>query len=132
MSTERPSEEYLMLFYNTDWHHNLSPEEIQATMSKWMAWFDGLVAEGKCKGGHPLGNSGAVVSGRSATVSDGPFAEAKEAVGGYFFLTVSSMEEAISIARNCPALAHGVKVEVRPVIPNCAAMERVVLDNTSA
>lgn len=88
-----------------------------------MAWFNGLVADGKCKGGHPLGEGGKVVSGKAKTVSDGPFAESKEAVAGYFYLQVSSLEEAVAIAQRCPALDHGMTVEVRPVLPSCAAMK---------
>jgi hypothetical protein len=124
MSTSSiPSEssEYLLLFRNTNWHNDLSPEEIQHTMSRWTGWFDRLVATGKCKGGHPLLATGAVISGKAGTVSDGPFAESKEAVGGYFFLQVDSMEEAMDIARECPALEHGISVEVRPVAPTCPA-----------
>jgi hypothetical protein len=60
------------------------------------------------------------VSGKSRTVTDGPFAEAKEAVGGYFMLNVDTMDEAVAIARECPGLAYGVKVEVRPVLGECS------------
>jgi len=123
MTSPSEKSEYLLLFRSTDWHRELSPEEIQKTMSAWMAWFNDLVAEGKCKGGHPLGEEGKVVSGKAKTVSDGPFAESKEAVAGYFYLQVSGPEEALAIAKNCPALAHGMTVEVRPVLPSCAAMD---------
>jgi hypothetical protein len=52
-------------------------------------------------------------------VSDGPFAESKEAIGGYFLLDVASMDEAVAIAQECPGLPYGVRVEVRPVAPEC-------------
>jgi hypothetical protein len=52
-------------------------------------------------------------------VADGPFAESKEAIGGYFLLKVDSMDEAVSIAQQCPGLPHGAKVEVRPVLAEC-------------
>lgn len=123
MNTPSEKSEFLLLFRGTDWHRELSPEEIQKTMGAWMAWFNGLVADGKCKGGHPLGDEGKVVTGKAKTVSDGPFAESKEAVAGYFYLQVSGLDEALAIAKNCPALAHGMIVEVRPVLPNCAAMD---------
>ncbi|MGZ8920876.1 MAG: YciI family protein, partial [Limisphaerales bacterium] len=61
---------------------------------------------------------------RGRTVSDGPFAESKEAIGGYFMLDVESIEEAIEIAKQCPTLEYGAKVEVRPVAPECAVMHR--------
>jgi hypothetical protein len=115
--------DYLLLFRNVEWHRDLSPEEIQKTMGQWTAWFDRLVAQGKCKGGHPLLATGAVVSGKAGTVSDGPYAESKEAVGGYFYLQVESMEEALDIARDCPALAYGISVEVRPIAASCSASQ---------
>lgn len=123
METSANHSEFLLLFYNTDWHQDLSPEEIQSTMSQWRGWFDGLVAQGKCRGGHPLSDEGRVVSGRTKSVSDGPFAESKETICGYFFLQAVSFDEAVRIAQECPALAYGIKVEVRPVMPNCAAAE---------
>ena len=61
-----------------------------------------------------------MVTGKNGrTVSDGPFAESKEAVGGYFLLQVASMDEAVTIAQECPGLAYGSKVEVRPVAETC-------------
>jgi hypothetical protein len=52
-------------------------------------------------------------------VSDGPFAESKEAIGGYFLLDVASFDDAVVIARECPGLPYGVQVEVRPVAAEC-------------
>lgn len=121
MSTPTNKSDYLLLFRGTEWHRDLSAEEIQQTMSTWMAWFDGLVAEGKCQSGHPLAAEGKIVTGRAGTVSDGPFAEAKEAVAGYFYLQVASEEEAVVIARQCPALKYGMTVEVRPLLERCEA-----------
>jgi hypothetical protein len=90
-----------------------------------MAWFERLSREGKAIGGAPLENEGRIVSGsRGRTVSDGPFAESKEAIGGYFMLDVETMEEAVEIARQCPILEYGAKVEVRPVAPQCVQMRR--------
>jgi len=114
---------YLLLFRGTDWCEGLSPEDIQNVMSQWKAWFDRLSTQGKLKGGHPLENEGRVVSGkRGRVIADGPFAESKEAVGGYFFLSVSTLDEALAIAKECPGLEHGAIVEVRPVAAVCPAM----------
>jgi hypothetical protein len=110
---------YLLLFRGTDWHRELSPEEIQGVMSEWGQWFTRLKQEGKLLSGSPLEHEGYVVSGRNRSVADGPFAESKEAVGGYFYLTVEKIEEAVAIAQECPALPHGLTVEVRPVAPAC-------------
>jgi hypothetical protein len=67
---------------------------------------------------------GKIVSGKNGQfVADGPFAESKETIGGYFLLSVESADEAIAIARECPGLAYGMRVEVRPVAAKCALGE---------
>ena len=123
MNTESEKSDYLMLFRGTDWHRDLSPEEIQKTMTAWMAWFNRLIAEGRCKGGQSLAPEGRVVSGKVRTVSDGPYAEAKESVAGYFMLSVDSIEEAAEIAKECPTLVYGTTVELRPLMARCCASE---------
>src|SRR4051812_4635570 len=83
MSTPTKSPEYLLLFRGNDWYKGLSPEEMQGVASKWMAWFKRLMDEGICLAGQPLEREGKTVSGKNGrVVSDGPFAESKEAVGG--------------------------------------------------
>jgi hypothetical protein len=120
MSTPNKSE-YMLLFRGNDWSKGLSPEEMQQVVGQWMAWFQGLMEQGKAVAGSPLEREGKIVSGKNGkTVSDGPFAESKEAIGGYFLLHVHSMEEAVQIAQQCPGLAYGSKVEVRPVIDRCS------------
>jgi len=112
----------MLLFRGTQWDKDLSPEEIQKMVTQWYAWFERLTREGKCKAGHPLEREGKVVSGRSGrTVADGPFAESKEAIGGYFLLQVEDLDEALEIAKQCPGLDYGIDVEVRPVAEQCAA-----------
>ena len=59
------------------------------------------------------------MSGKNRAVSDGPFAEAKETIGGYFLLKVATMDEAVAIAKQCPGLPYGIRVEVRPVAAEC-------------
>lgn len=119
MSTQKKNE-YLFLFRGNDWCNNLSPEEMQNVASQWMAWFKRLSEEGKVIGGSPLDGEGKVVSGKNGrTISDGPFAESKEAIGGYFLLRVDTMEEAVAIAKQCPGLPHGAKVEVRHIVDQC-------------
>jgi hypothetical protein len=71
-----------------------------------------------------LEGEGKVVSGKQRTVADGPFAESKEAIGGYFYLTVADENEAIEIAKQCPGLEHGAVVEVRPVSDVCSIKQR--------
>lgn len=116
----KTSNEYLLLFRGTDWHKGLSPEQVQQVMNEWRQWFERLTAEGTLKSGQPLERSGRVVSGRQGrVVSDGPFAESKEAIGGYFLLQAASLDEATAIAKQCPGLAYGGMVEVRQIAPEC-------------
>jgi hypothetical protein len=115
---------YLLLFRGTDWHNGLSPEDIQRVMNQWKDWFEKLTQQGKVKGGHPLEREGKVISGKKGrVVADGPFAESKEAIGGYFLLTVNTEAEAVAIARECPGLEYGAIVEVRPIAAVCAMNE---------
>jgi hypothetical protein len=125
MSTTTIKSDYLLLFRGNVWDRGLSPAQLQKVVSDWMAWFERLKAEGKCSGGHPLEDQGKVVSGSNGhIVADGPFAESKEAVGGYFYLQVADENEAIEIARQCPGLEYGAVVEVRPIADICSVKQR--------
>ncbi len=120
MSNESTSASgYMLLFRGTGWRKDLSAEQIQSVMIKWGEWFNRLTEEGKLKAGQPLERESKVVSGKTRTVSDGPFAESKEAVGGYFLLDVDNFDAAVEIARDCPGLDYGISVEVRPVAEQC-------------
>jgi hypothetical protein len=119
MTTPTKSE-YILLFRGTDWHKGLSPEEIQEVVKQMYAWLDRLTAEGKAKGGKPLFPEGKIVSQKKGrSVADGPFAESKEAIGGFFLLELNSLAEATEIAKDFPGLNYGASVEVRPVAPEC-------------
>ena len=109
----------MLIFRGTDWYKGLSPEQMQQIADTWMAWFNRLKDEGKCIAGNPLEREGKIVAGKSRAVSDGPFAESKETIGGYFLLDVASFDDAVAIAQECPGLPYGVQVEVRPVAAEC-------------
>ncbi len=111
----------MLIFRSSDWYKGLSPEQMQSVADNWMAWFNRLKEEGKCVAGNPLENSGKIVAGKNRVVSDGPFAESKESIGGYFLLKVASMDEAVEIAKECPGLPHGIRVEVRAIAAECPA-----------
>jgi hypothetical protein len=124
MNTENKTPEYMLLFRGKDWHKGLSPEQMQTVASQWMAWFNRLTEQGKALAGSPLENEGKVVSGNNGRmVADGPFAESKETIGGYFLLRVNSIDEAVAIAQECPGLKYGAVVEVRPVAAECPLCE---------
>jgi len=110
-----------MLLYRTDeWYNELSQEELQKLINQNKAWFERLTAQGKAKPGRALERTGVLVSGKNGRfVTDGPFAESKEAVGGYLVLDVETIEEAIAIAQSNPGLAYGGSIEVRPLAEEC-------------
>ncbi len=125
MNTPKQNE-YLLLFRGAQWDKGLSPDQLQKVIDRFMGWFDRLKEEGKLKAGQPLERTGRIVSGKGGqTVADGPFAESKEAIGGYFLLQVDDLDEAVEIARACPTLEYGGAVEVRPVAEQCATMHRL-------
>jgi len=120
MSEQTTKSEYMLLFRGNEWHKGLSPEQMQQVAAQWMAWFKRLTEQGKAIAGNPLEAEGRVVSGKNGrVVADGPFAESKEAIGGYFLLQVRTLDEAVAIAKECPGLAYGAVVEVRPVAEEC-------------
>src|SRR5882724_8794122 len=108
--------EYLLIFRGGDAARTAeqqSPEKWQAHMQKWMQWMGDLTAQGKFVGAQPLKNAGRVVTGTSKVVTDGPFVEGKEMVGGYLICIAESLEEAVEISKSCPVLEHDGIVEVR-------------------
>ena len=99
---------------------NVSPEEIQKIIGEYSDWRSRLEAEGRMVAGHKLkdeggrdlsaqGDSGAV------RVVDGPYAEAKEVVGGFFILRADDYDEAVEISKSCPHLTYGSHIELRQV-----------------
>ena len=94
-----------------------SPEQRQKQLQKWAAWFKELGANGHLKElGHPLESAGMVVKGNQKIVTDGPYAEAKDLVGGFSLIEASDLAHAVEISKGCPILEVGGSVEVRPVM----------------
>lgn len=110
--TEPSTSEFLVLSRG-QWDRDKSPEEIQQAIDAFYRWHDRLVQEGKMRSGQRLAVEGKLVS-RSG-VTDGPFAEAKEVIGGYWFFVADSLEEAAELAAQNPCLACGLAYEVRPL-----------------
>lgn len=95
---------------------NMSPEQIQKTMEKWTAWFKNLGAKGHLKDiGAPLEAGGKLVKGKQKSVTDGPFAEAKDAVGGFSLIIARDLAEATELSKGCPILENDGSVEVRAI-----------------
>lgn len=95
---------------------SLSPEQMQTQMREVYAWIDGLTKKGVMTAAQPLTREGKILSGKSGSIiSDGIAAESKEAVGGFFIVNASTLDEAVSIARTSPAFNHGARLEVRQI-----------------
>lgn len=109
--------EYLLLFRGGDGRMAISsPEEQQAHMQKWMVWMGNLAQEGKLVSAQPLNGTGKQVTGPKKVVSDGPFMEGKEMVGGYLICKANSYDAALEISKDCPILEfEDGKVEVREI-----------------
>ena len=91
-----------------------SPEAMQKQMQKWMTWIQQLRDQGKYIAGDPLQGGGKVLTSRK-TITDGPFAEGKEVVGGYFMIRAETLDEAAEMAKDCPIFENGGSVEVRAI-----------------
>src|ERR1700747_3911647 len=102
MSTPPTSSEYMLLFKGTLWDRDLSQEELQNVMTRWMNWLDRLTQQGKVKAAHPLANEGKIITWKKGAPVDGPFAESKEAIGGYFLLQ-GCEEGVLEVAMDCQA-----------------------------
>lgn len=94
-----------------------SPEELQRRMQKWITWMQALAEAGHLKDrGHPLEGTGKTVRGRQKSVVDGPFAEAKDAIGGFTLIHARDLDAAVEISKGCPIFeADSGAVEVRPI-----------------
>ncbi len=109
-------EQFLLLFRGRDTAPDASPEQIQAQFQKWMDWINGLVQDGKYKGGNRLETSGKTIAGTKKIVTDGPYMEGKEMLGGYIVVEVENYDDVLAIANNCPILdGETGSVEIRKI-----------------
>ncbi|MGZ4056804.1 MAG: YciI family protein [Bacteroidia bacterium] len=109
--------EYLLLFRGGDGAEmQKSPEMWQQHMQKWAKWMGALAEQGKFVSAQPLSNSGKNISGTKKAVTDGPFIEGKEMVGGYLICKADSFDGAVAIANGCPILEFDSgNVEIREI-----------------
>ncbi|MDA0813076.1 MAG: YciI family protein [Verrucomicrobia bacterium] len=120
-NTQQTTGEHLLLVRGTQWNSGLSPAELQRIMTDFYGWVEGLQGQGILRGAQPLMEG----AGAQTLVTDGVFAESKEAIAGYFLLAVAPTDEAVKLAQACPILAHGAQIEVRPVADLCRPMADV-------
>lgn len=110
--------DFLLVFRNDYERPELfqSPDKMQALMNKWTDWMGGLAAHNHLADkGNRLGTKGKTL-GPGNLITDGPFAETKEIIGGYILLRAADLEQASELARGCPILGTGGTVEVHPVV----------------
>jgi hypothetical protein len=92
-------------------------EEAQAMMKRWMDWLENIAAQNKLiDRGNRLANSGRIVKS-NGIVTNGPYTDIKESIGGYSLIKAESYDEAVELAKGCPALQTGGNVEVREIAP---------------
>jgi len=112
--------EFIYLYRNTPAAREAAmgtPEQAQKSMQRWMAWMRDLESKGHLKSaGQPLDRTGKVVRGTARAITDGPFVEAKDVIGGYTIVEAKDIAEAAELAKGCPSLDGQGSVEIRPVL----------------
>lgn len=108
--------EFLFLFRRANYNFsNISPEEMQAMQKKWNDWAGGIAAQGKMVSqGQRLATQGKVLK-PGGVVTDGPFVEIREILGGFTIIRADNLDEATTLAHGCPVLNLGGSVEIRPI-----------------
>lgn len=107
--------DYLLLFRGGLDFATASPEQLQSSMLKWQEWIEKMKNDGRWGGGSRLQPTGKVIKPGDMNVVDGPFAEAKEVIGGYVVLKAEDMDDAIAISKTCPIFLFNGFTEVREI-----------------
>ncbi|MBV8586465.1 MAG: hypothetical protein JO331_16565 [Verrucomicrobia bacterium] len=123
MNAQPSPSEYLVISRG-QWDKGLPRQRIESVINEFYVWLDRMVDEGRMKRGQRLADEGKTVA-RENLITDGPFGESKEVVGGYWLILANSLDEAARIAQGNPCLACGLFMEIRPVDP-----QRATPDNT--
>ena len=110
--------EFMLIFRNevSDGSKMPSEEQMQLIMSEWQSWIKGIAANGKYSGTNRLYPEGKTLKPGNI-ITDGPYAEVKEMIGGYLVVKADSIDEAVKMAESCPNIKYGGNVEVRTVMP---------------
>ena len=108
--------EYALIMRHEDGQKIASPEQMQIWMKQTMDWIGGIAAKNKFVSGTGLLFADAKVVGHNSVVTDGPFGEIKETIGGLIIVKADSLDEAAEFAKGCPVLqGDGNTVEVRQI-----------------
>jgi hypothetical protein len=95
--------------------YNPTPEQLQESIKQWQDWIGGIAAQGKFVSTNQLGFTGKTLKPNNV-ITDGPYAEVKEMVGGYVIVKANDIDDAIKLAHGCPILFMGGHVEVRDIM----------------
>ncbi len=107
-------EEFILIFRHQDGSKIASPEQMQIWMKQTMDWMGGIAAQNKLVGGNGLSLENARIVGHNNIVTNGPFGDIKETLGGYLIVKADSVDEAVEFAKGSPVLqGEGNSVEVR-------------------
>ena len=117
--TNQPAPAEYLVISRGQWDSTLSRAEIQSAIDQFYVWIKQLVDEGKMKRGQRLTYEGKTVA-RKHLITDGPFGESKEVIGGYWFILAHNLDEAVQIAKGNPCIECGLFLEIRPIDPQVA------------
>jgi hypothetical protein len=107
--------EKFMLIFHGRIRPDSSPEQLQNNMNQWIQWVEKLHQEGRYVSGEALLRGGKLVTGKTS-VTDGPYTEGKEVVGGFFVINAANYDEAIKECENYPDFSYGGQIQVRQVM----------------
>jgi hypothetical protein len=107
--------DFLFLFRVSE-ETKTSADQQELQMEKWSAWIGELSRAGKFRAGEPLEPQGKLIRGKDRVVTDGPLTETKGSVGGYLLVSAEDLDDAVRIAKGCPAYELNGSVEVRPLM----------------
>ncbi|MDR2497485.1 MAG: YciI family protein [Tannerellaceae bacterium] len=109
----KDSQEFILIFrFDGSVKFEPTPEQLQESAQQWQTWIGGIASQGKLVATNQLDFTGKTLHA-DASVSEGPYAEVKEIVGGYLIAKAENIDEALKLAQGCPVLFFGGKVEVR-------------------
>jgi hypothetical protein len=109
-------DEFMLIFRHEDGSKVASPEQMQIWMKQTMDWIGGIAAQNKFSGGNGLPFDDSRVVSHNNIVTNGPFGDIKETIGGYVIVKATSVDEAVEFAKGCPVLqGPGNTVEVRRI-----------------
>jgi hypothetical protein len=127
MSKASTKSDYLVLSRG-QWDAHAAKEDIEKAIDQFYDWLDRNIKEGKMKTGSRLTTERAIVS-KAGIVTDGPFSEAKEAIGGYWFIVARDLREAAELAAQNPCAKFGLSFEIRPLEPARASVYNITNEN---